>query len=180
MNAVIFLDIDGVVTSSRDNGFRDFNLHVIHWLRFCCAESGAKIVLSSTWRHSHDKAFWQTIFSEHVHDDWATPSGKRQMIDGHLKSPLRGDEIMEWLDRNPDVTKYVILDDDSDFYDKQMKHFIRTDAHNGMLFDSFLDLRDKLQIRKFPDADAEIYQHPNMFGTTRSKEVGKHAINFKD
>jgi hypothetical protein len=31
----------------------------------------------------------------------------------------RGDEIREWLRKNPEVTKYAILDDDSDFYPDQ-------------------------------------------------------------
>lgn len=165
---VIFLDIDGVVTSSRDNGFRDFNLHVVHWLRFVCEQSGAKIVISSTWRHSHNKAFWETVFGEYVHDDWRTPDGCRKLESGLYSSPIRGDEIAEWLTGHPEVTDYVILDDDSDFRDDQKANFIKTDAHNGMLFDSLMDLRERLGVGTFPKWDAEIYQHPNMFGITRN------------
>lgn len=164
---VIFLDIDGVVTSARDNGFRDFNLHVVHWLRWCCEMSGAKIVISSTWRHSHDKAFWQTIFGEHIHDDWRTPDGCRKEKSGLWISPIRGDEIAEWLGEHPDVTAYWILDDDSDFCEDQKPFFIKTDGYNGMLFESFMQLRDGLKIDSFPAYDAEIYQHPNMFERTR-------------
>lgn len=164
---VIFLDIDGVVTSARDNGFRDFNLHVVHWLRFLCQESGAKIVLSSTWRHSHDEAFWRTIFGDYVHSDWRTPDGCRKQESGLWTSPIRGDEVAEWLERNPDVKQYWILDDDSDFCEDQMPFFIKTDPMNGMLFESFTTLRDGLGVKTFPAYDAEIYQHPNMFGLTR-------------
>lgn len=32
---------------------------------------------------------------------------------------LRGDEINDWLAKHPEVDKYAILDDDSDFYDDQ-------------------------------------------------------------
>lgn len=164
---VIFLDIDGVVTSARDNGFRDFNLHVVHWLRFLCQESGAKIVISSTWRHSHNEVFWKTIFGEYLHSDWRTPSGERRLENGLYVSRIRGDEIAKWLAANLDVTSYWILDDDSDFRDEQKPFHIKTDAYNGMLFESFMQLRDGLKIAIFPGHDAEIYQHPNMFGRTR-------------
>lgn len=166
---IIFLDIDGVVTSARDNGYRDFNLHVVHWLRWVCSKTGAKIVISSTWRHSHDKDFWQTIFAEHLHDDWRTPDGCRRSEGGVWISPIRGDEIAEWLDGHEGID-YVILDDDSDFRPDQKGHLIRTDGYNGMLFASFMALRDKFGIDDFPKWDAEIYQHPNMFGVTRVED----------
>lgn len=169
---IVFLDIDGVVTSARDNGFRDFNLHVVHWLRFICTEAGAKIVISSTWRHSHDKAFWKTIFGELIHDDWRTPDGLRKSEGGLWLSPIRGDEVAEWLAKHPEVERYAILDDDSDFREEQKPNFIKTDSHNGMLFDSVMTLRDMLGVSKFPDWDAEIYQHPNMFGRTRVRIDG--------
>lgn len=169
---IIFLDIDGVVTSARDNGFRDFNLHVVHWLRWICHDYNVQIVLSSTWRHSTTREFWQTIFGDVIHVDWKTPV-KRYMNDkGYLYNCQRGEEINEWLEKHQDVTEYVILDDDSDFTREQKhKHFIKTDAYNGMLFSSFMKLREMFGITNFPPADAEIYQHPNFFGRTRDESV---------
>ena len=38
----------------------------------------------------------------------------------------RGHEIQYWLDIHPEVTNYVILDDDNDFLDTQQKYFIQT------------------------------------------------------
>jgi len=166
---IIFLDIDGVVTSARDNGFRDFNLHVIHWLRFLCQESGAKIVISSTWRHSHGKEFWQTIFGEYLHEDWRTPDCGGTAI--------RGDEINQWVQEQTVPVKVLIIDDDSDFHDYQKKGFIKTDPMNGMLFESFMQLRDLLEVDVFPKYDAEIYQHPNMFGTTRLIKMKNPGID---
>lgn len=164
---VIFLDIDGVVTSARGNGFRDFDLHVVHWLRFICEHAPAQIVLSSTWRHSHDKEFWRTIFGDVIHDDWRTVDGRRKNESGLWTSPIRGDEIAEWLAGHPECDQYAILDDDADMRPEQTEHLIKTDAHNGMLFESFMALREKFDVNVFPEYDAEIYQHPNMFGTTR-------------
>lgn len=164
---VIFLDIDGVVTSARDNGFRDFNLHVVHWLRFICEHAPARIVLSSTWRHSHGREFWQTIFGDVIHDDWRTVDGCRQTEGGIWTSPIRGDEIAEWLAGHPECDQYAILDDDADMRPEQMEHLIKTDGYNGMLFESLMKLRDKFGVMIFPKCDTEIYQHPNMFGLTR-------------
>ena len=31
-----------------------------------------------------------------------------------------------WLDRNPDVENYVILDDDNDMLDSQISNFVKT------------------------------------------------------
>lgn len=44
----------------------------------------------------------------------------------------RGYEIQEWLDNNPDVTHYVILDDNSDMLDSQLGNFVKTDMFRGL------------------------------------------------
>lgn len=176
---VIFLDIDGVVTSSRDNGFRDFNLHVVHWLRWVCEVAPAQIVISSTWRHSFSREFWQTVFGEYVHEDWRTPNGSRRQESGLWLSCKRGDEIAQWLEHHPEIEDYAILDDDLDMRPEQKAKFIATDPHNGALFEHLMALRDNFGIDTFPKADAEIYQHPNMFGRTREREVFKSAVQPK-
>ena len=38
----------------------------------------------------------------------------------------RGKEIQQWLDEHPEVTNYVIFDDDSDMLEHQMNNFICT------------------------------------------------------
>lgn len=43
-------------------------------------------------------------------------------ISGH-----RGSEIQEWLDKQTEPYRYVILDDDSDMLDWQLPYFIQTD-----------------------------------------------------
>lgn len=43
-------------------------------------------------------------------------------ISGH-----RGSEIQEWLDKQTEPCRYVILDDDSDMLDCQLPYFIQTD-----------------------------------------------------
>lgn len=164
---VIFLDVDGVITSARDNGFEDFNINVVHWLRYLCESSEARIVISSTWRQFTTHEFWKTIFGDVIHDDWRTPDRTRKSEGGIWISSIRGDDIEAWLEQNPSVTEYVILDDDSDFHEHQKPHHIKTDGMNGMLIESLMDLRERLKVAGFPKRDKLLYQHPNMFGVTR-------------
>ena len=131
---VIFLDIDGVLdseeswefqTAKGNKRFHDIpDEGHIRWLNKIVRETGAKIVLSSSWRKitslhifamlMHCQGFKGDIISK-------TPS---------LSKGERGDEIKHWLDveagniedtehqlwsRKPwDVESFVVLDDDSD------------------------------------------------------------------
>ena len=101
-NAVIFLDVDGVLTSERCNGYYDFDLWAVNFFLWACEQSGAKIVMSSAWRNLPRAKEWFTeMFGKHLHKDWRT-GGK----DWH-----RGDEIDEWLEQHPEVDNFVIVDD---------------------------------------------------------------------
>jgi hypothetical protein len=57
----LFLDIDGVLNSEmsvtklgKDSRFND-NPHPLHikWLNYIIAQTGAKVVISSVWHHTH-------------------------------------------------------------------------------------------------------------------------------
>jgi hypothetical protein len=81
-----------------------------------CQETGAVIVVSSTWRLGDEK-------------DWAKTKRKLRMaglkgkivdrtaasvwIDGE-RANERGHEIQAWLTEHPEVTSFAIVDDDSD------------------------------------------------------------------
>lgn len=47
----------------------------------------------------------------------------------------RGGQIQRWLDKNPLVTHYAIVDDDSDMMDHQLPYFVHTP--NGLMYDEF-------------------------------------------
>lgn len=49
----------------------------------------------------------------------------------------RGEEIKLWLDQHPEVTHYVILDDDSDMLPEQLENFILVDSRFGLSADDF-------------------------------------------
>ena len=44
----------------------------------------------------------------------------------------RGLEILSWLENNPHVKNYVILDDDSDMLYWQRKNFVKTNTEFGI------------------------------------------------
>lgn len=145
MTKICFLDIDGVLNSvnffeeksqsKRWNEFKEKyeNKHIafglanidpkaVELLNKLTEATGAKIVVSSSWRG--DSAL-QTIF---------TLAGIKEPIYGEtprLYSRYRGQEIQQWLDKHK-YDKYVILDDDLDFFDSQLPYFVHTDWRVGL------------------------------------------------
>lgn len=140
---VIFLDIDGVLNSEeffvertqncRYDAYRSAGYSAKMSRNLCSLDSiaianlnhlitqtGAKIVVSSTWRS--DDPFLQEVFAV---------VGIPAYIDitPYTVTRHRGMEINYWLDKHPEVENYVILDDDNDMLDKQLEHFVQTDAY---------------------------------------------------
>lgn len=87
--------------------------------------TGAEIVLSSSWRISslRTKQLKEQLLPYGLEITDRTISDARGE---------RGDEIKEWLSRNPDVSHYVILDDDNDMSDIK-DHLIQTTFYKGLL-----------------------------------------------
>ena len=141
---VIFLDIDGVLNSTRtciatggypgeelaDKDLARFDWIVIGLIRRLCESSGIQIVLSSSWRILVD--------IKKLADALGLP-----IID---KTPVlaasRGHEIAKWLAERPEVEQWAIIDDDSDMLDGQRSRFVRTDGHEGYSWLNHLELCD--------------------------------------
>lgn len=111
---LLFLDIDGVcncaTTFQQPGGDR---LYVIDpamadRVKRIVAETGCKVVLSSTWRHGEDG---RNVVKEKVVDFIG--------VTRSIGRGFRGDEVNDWIKRNPGMTNYAILDDSSDFYGYQ-------------------------------------------------------------
>ena len=83
------------------------------------------IVLSSTWRcHPNLMEFLQ---HRGIKFDDVTLD-----FHGYRDYGNRGDEVMDWLCRHPEVTKYAIVDDVNDFWKDQFDHLVQTDWHVGL------------------------------------------------
>lgn len=132
---VLFLDIDGVLNSHRScfalggishdaspSGLTQFDPIALAMVQGLCRGAGLSVVLSSTWR---------------IHRDWRDlgPQLGLPIIDRTPRlSGVRGTEIKAWLDANPGVESYAIVDDDSDMLEDQMPRFVQTRGTEGLLF----------------------------------------------
>lgn len=135
---IIFLDIDGVLCTTRSHAAHLESGLMQHldpigckMLDKICQKTGAKIVISSTWRHHHDRGSMLCILQNagfalpDFHKDWKTPA---------KMSATRGEEIKLWLLDHPEVTQYAILDDNSDMLTEQMPFLVLTPTHDGILW----------------------------------------------
>lgn len=161
MEKYLFLDIDGVIAvmdetnQSHEWGIVDSKQKLLGKI---LEQTGAKIVLSSSWRKItveetkeymtkkgflfSDDIIGVTIRSYHYLD-------KSKKI--HLSIP-RGVEIKQWIDANihsengknfsrkkiGEDFNYVIIDDDSDMLLEQKDHYIQTDSIIGLTEDDTL------------------------------------------
>ena len=146
---VLFLDIDGVLNSTRTavaNGGYPHELHhreAFDWtsiklLQRLCDSAGVQVVLSSAWRNFCDFKDVGAAFGLSIVD--RTPD--------HRGGP-RGEEIQAWLDAHPEVTHYAIVDDDADMLEGQQAHFVRTDAFDGLLWKDFTLVCSILDVSPF-------------------------------
>lgn len=130
---VIFLDIDGVLNvycQSRDKWGCLFHQHLVENLRWIIEKTGAKIVISSTWRYDGLEVMKQMWLDRGLPGDVIdiTPSTQDVVENSDIEFydlVDRGHEIKLWLDNNS-VDNWCIIDDDNDFLPNQMDNFVRT------------------------------------------------------
>lgn len=115
---VLFLDFDGVLNSAASFKMehRRKTVHIADTLSTVnCSnlqyileqDRDVKIVISSTWRRLHSKVELQNILNSYGVEAARIVGQTPQTFGGH-----RGHEINLYLEENPNITKYVIIDDD--------------------------------------------------------------------
>jgi hypothetical protein len=137
---VLFLDIDGVLNSRKwyeankepinfESSFmyrhaQELDPAACALVNELCESEGLDIVISSTWRRLHKL--------QEISDMFTSRGLLAPVISStpQLRSGFRGQEIAEWLYARYEVEKYVILDDDPDFYPNQP--LVRTDNAVGI------------------------------------------------
>lgn len=153
---IVFLDVDGVINptryenaldkmwsasegkiKSRDKYGRLFFPQNCEALRKIVDTTGAKIVISSSWRQNGEsemKALWEyrnlagEIIGITPNEIDVVESGKVEFYD----LVCRGDEIELWLQRNNYTGKYVIIDNNNDMSPEQQQFFVQTDERFGL------------------------------------------------
>jgi len=132
---IIFLDIDGVLNvhyPKHDKYGSIFHPNFVENLRTVVKETGANIVITSTWRMSGFDV---------MRDMWRDRKLPGKVIgitpinvnrDGTerifgFESLNRGNEIKWWINNcDIKIDNYVIIDDDTDMLDEQMDNFVIT------------------------------------------------------
>lgn len=92
-----------------------------------------KIVVSSTWRLGENVESLKKILSGAPLVAGAVISTTPAFRDGP-----RGNEIKYWLDKHPEVTGYVIIDDDNDMLESQKDNFVNTSSLHGFQYGDML------------------------------------------
>lgn len=134
-DTVIFLDIDGVLAIPGSgitwHGLVGISDEMVERLRQIVLDTGARIVLSSTWKLgfmgkslTRDAVYLKDKLAEHGLE-----------IDDIVRelSDERGIEIQKYLRRHPEITHFVIIDDDSfDIEPYFPQNFVHTATFKGL------------------------------------------------
>ncbi len=153
MSRVLFLDIDGVLNTERwhdrcvevraayaDNFGYDFDPEAVANLKRIVDETGADIVISSSWKFwglSTMQKLWASrdlpgkvidVTPNNVSDDMLLSID----LDMMMLPAGKGSEIKEWLTANGNPDSYAILDDMDDMLPEQQSHFVQTEPSVGI------------------------------------------------
>jgi hypothetical protein len=141
---ILFLDIDGVLNSWR--WYKSLALKgrqpsmmpddqidpkAVTRLNKVIERTGAKVVVSSTWRLMRTVTELQQVLNRFGFVGEVVGKTPRLHRDGDGNQLYRGHEIQQWLDENPGVELFAIVDDDSDMA-HLMDRLVRTDMKKGL------------------------------------------------
>lgn len=156
---ILFLDIDGVLNCTSPtpsdecelvdlNEWRyGFNPQLVARLRYVIANTGCKIVVSSSWRHHANYApyqpdrNWRDVLSEMLHRTLDVFAGETTMD----KQGRRGLEILKWLSDHP-TNFFCVVDDEVvdivPYIDKSK--IVKTDMRYGLSIEDAKRIMDVL------------------------------------
>lgn len=139
---VVFLDYDGVVNTYRwehevligcrgrwkcrcglPSDGRVNNTQAVLWVSEFCRQCHYSIVVSSTWRLDDH-------YADYLRNAWLDPEVKIIGRTPRLEGKTRGDEISQYLKEHPEVSRYLIFDDDVDM-GPHMDRLVKCDSTIG-------------------------------------------------
>lgn len=130
---IIFLDIDGVLLNISSRGIEPC-AYCVKNLNDIVKITGAKIVVSSTWRKGGLEQIRFVLAQWGVTGEviGITPVLSRVTErSGFTRGACRGDEIARWLEQNGPVDSFVILDDDGDMGELRSR-LVTTSFYTGL------------------------------------------------
>jgi hypothetical protein len=155
---VVFLDIDGVLATSstirlpRGSHFASqFDDTCVKRFNRLVADNDLQIVISSSWRVGRTVDTLQDILDDRGvvgNVIGKTGNADDDFVDTH---PQRGFLIQRYLDDNPGITSFVILDDGPDMA-HLMPYLCLTTFNDGFLSSHLILAQDILDRQTKPDA----------------------------
>lgn len=143
---VLFLDVDGVLNRCGKSN-QGLETDKCDLLADICRETGCKIVVSSTWRkypHLMKNRLLPMFQSRGIECIGQTADLTSALDHSVLVASVsRHVEIREWLTQNPEVTRYAIVDDDTDA-DDGTGRYIRTNSFEGLTEEKAKEVISKL------------------------------------
>ena len=146
---VIFLDVDGVLncqsSKSKCGAFIGIDDAKVKRLRQIVDATGAKIVLSSSWKHGWEPVHKEDQKSDADYLDRKLRRGGLRAIDktSEAASQYRGEGIIAWVSAH-NVDRFIILDDEwFDFKEVGLSsRVVKTEFYddNGGLTDEGVEL----------------------------------------
>ena len=148
---IIFLDIDGVLNANNPSSkshyklFSGIDSDKLKQLARIVQQTDAKIVLTSSW-----KTNWRPALAPYKHEPGT--AAHTRYLNNHLQKQnitifdvtrernhdYRGGGIRKWLDQHPEVTSWVVLDDEV-YIDYKETHIlpslVQIDTNNGLTFE---------------------------------------------
>lgn len=128
---MVFLDIDGVLNRQGDNIGTMRAECVNEFNRILKEVPAARLVISSAWRHDIFAGRMTHAEFESMLCDWGVDCYGRMVGITKVNGKPRIEQICDWLDENPGVTAFVVLDD----IDVGIKRQVRTDMKVGITRD---------------------------------------------
>lgn len=164
---VIFLDVEGVL-NTRETYERAYRLYGhttmidleidkfrLGYLKQIIDETGAKIVLSSSFRYffrkENDVVYPTSFKGKKLYDNF-----KRYEIEIYDTTPItmgsREEQIKEWLSNRDDIESFIIIDDDANNFDELYPNLIQTSTMKRNYLTSFMKESIGLCERHIPEA----------------------------
>lgn len=146
MTGVIFLNIDGVLTTARtsiaysESNMRTLDPVSVRMIASICKQSNMKICISSDWKNDTPlRADFVLKFAfnggipliRHIlkGKNWCTPT---------YKNHNREDEILSWLDDNADYTNIIVIDH-TDLGCNLERYLVKSFPYEGFSFENYLE-----------------------------------------
>jgi HAD domain in Swiss Army Knife RNA repair proteins len=146
---VVFLDIDGCLCTYRSHAAHGRGSLMLEWdrtgaalIKKACKITGAKLVISSTWRHNvHHKDLFPALKKHKLMELlYCDPKSGEDWRTENLRD--RSEEILKWLDYHK-VEKFVIVDDCDEGFSSKINlkpNFIQPKFENGLTFEHFCEI----------------------------------------